>query len=72
MTWMFFSVTVGAARLPALSSPPSPLGQKGFALLTSQQAVNVPEGPLVLPPATLLVALGSVHVSDETKVTVVW
>ena len=57
------SVTVGAATLPALPSPPSALGPRGFALLSSQQAAGAPEGPLVLPPATLLVALGSVQVS---------
>ena len=64
------SVMVGAARLPALSSPPAALGEQGFALLSSEQ--GAPEGPLVLPPATLLVALGSVKLCDETKVTVVW
>ena len=66
------SVTVGAATLPYLPSPPSALGQRGFALLSSQQAAEVPEGPLVLPPATLLVALGSVRLSDQTTVIVTW
>ena len=66
------SVTVGAATLPALPSPPSALGQRGFALLSSQEAAVVPEGPLVLPPATLLVALGSVRASDQTTVIVTW
>lgn len=67
------SVTVGAARLPSLPSPPSALGQRGYALLASQQAAEaVPEGPLVLPRATLLVALGSVRASEEVKVTVFW
>ena len=65
------SVTVGAATLPALPSPPSALG-RGFALLSSQQAAGAPEGPLVLPPATLLVALGSVRVSNETTVIIAW
>ena len=76
------AVTVGTARVPALSSPPAALGQRGFTLLPAvadqqvarahQAEQEVPEGPLVLPPGTLLVALGAVRVSDETQVTVVW
>ena len=66
------SVTVGGDALEALANPPAALGQRGFALLSGEQAVEVPEGPLVLPPGTLLMALGAVRVSEEVRVVVVW
>ena len=64
------SVTVGGDALEALANPPAALGQRGLALLSGEQAVEVPEGPLVLPPGTLLVALGAGRVSEEVRVVV--